>query len=221
VSKEKTILLELQYLPPVHYFAKLFTYDRVLLEAQENYTKGSYRNRCHIAGVNGLQALSVPLRKGKNNNTNIRQVHIAYDEAWAGRHWKSICSAYGNSPYFKFYKDELKHFFLNKRYEYLWDFSFELLHYFIRTIGIHIKVELTADFHRKVPAGIDDWRGKINPKKPISDPTFSPKYYPQVFEDRHGFMPNLSVVDLLLCNGRGARSVLRQSIVGFELPKRT
>lgn len=216
LRKERTILLELQYMPPVHYFTKLFSYDRVLLEAQENYSKGSYRNRCHIMGVNGVQILSIPLRKGKNSQTRIRDVHIAYDEPWNGRHWKSIESAYGNSPYFKFYKDDLKRFFVNKRYEYMWDFNFDLLLYFIKTIGIHINVEMTAEYHRKAPSGVDDWRGKINPKTPIDDPTFKPHYYSQVFEDRHGFVPNLSILDALLCNGRAARSVIRQSVVEEE-----
>ena len=198
-------------MPPVQYFTKLFAYDCLLLEAQENYTKGSYRNRCHIAAVNGIQALSIPLRKGKHHHKRIRDVHIAYDEPWAGRHWKSILSAYGNSPYFKFYKEELKNFFINKRYEYLWDFNYELLLYFIDTIGIHIKIEMTAEYYRQPPAYIDDWRGKINPKKPADDPAFHPQYYPQVFEDRHGFQPNLSILDVLMCNGRATRSVIRQS----------
>ena len=205
--------MELQYMPPIHYFAKLFSYDTLLLEAQENYSKGSYRNRCHILGVNGVQALSIPLRKGKNNNTRIKDVHIAYDEPWCGRHWKSIVSAYGNSPYFKFYKDDLKRYFVNKRYEYVWDFNFDLLLYFIQTVGIQINIKMTSDFYHKAPSGVDDWRGKINPKTPVHDPAFRPHYYPQVFEDRHGFVPDLSILDLLLCNGRAARSVIRQCIV--------
>lgn len=204
-------MLELQYLPPVHYFAKLLNYDKVLLEAQENYSKGSYRNRCHISGVNGVQALSIPLKKGKNSHANIRTVHIAYDEPWSSRHWKSICSAYGNSPYFKFYKDEMKQFYVNKRYEYLWDFNFELFRYFTKHMEIDIKVELTASYQRKPQDGVDDWRGLINPKTAIDDPTFKPRYYSQVFEDRHGFIPNLSAIDLLLCNGRAATTILKQS----------
>ena len=213
MREEKTILLELQYMPPVHYFVKLFAYDKLLLEAQENYSKGSYRNRCHIAGVNGIQALSIPLRKGKNNNTLIRNVHIAYDDPWRSRHWKSILSAYGNSPYFKFYKDELKRYYVNKSYEYIWDFNLDLLLYFINKIGIEIKVEMTANYQHKPSIGIDDWRGIINPKTPIDDPSFRPYYYPQVFEDRLGFVPNLSILDVLLCNGRAAKSILRQSLV--------
>ncbi len=216
MTNKSTILLELQYMPPVQYFAKLMMHDRLLLEAQENYVKTSYRNRCHIATVNGIQRLSIPLRKGKNSQASIRDVHIAYDEPWAARHWKSIKSAYGNSPYFKYYIDDLKPFFMYKRYEYAWDFNFDLLLYFIHTIGIDIEVELTHSFVRQPEKGILDFRGKINPKAPADDPTFKAQHYSQVFEDRLGFLPNLSILDLLLCCGRAAKGILQQCIAEPE-----
>ena len=205
-------MIDLQYMPPVHYFAKLFSHPVVYIEAHENYAKGSYRNRCHIASVNGLQRLSIPLRKGKNRQMGIRNVHISYDEPWKGRHWNAIKSAYGNSPYFKFYVDDLRPFFTHKRYEYLWDFNFDMLLYFIHAFRLYTEVRLTTSYEREPGGGIIDLRGKINPKQEWDDPGFHPAHYPQVFEDRHGFLPNLSCVDLLLCVGRGSRSVIRRSV---------
>jgi len=191
-------------------------FDTVLIEGQENYVKTSYRNRCHIATVNGVQRLSIPLRRGKNNQTSIRDVHIAYDEPWAAIHWKSIVSAYSNSPYFKFYKDDLKPYFLHKRYEYVWDFNFDLLLYFVHTIGIDTRIDVTHSYFRTPPPGVLDFRGMISPKNEDADPTFRPQHYSQVFEDRLGFQPNLSILDLLLCCGRATKGILKQCIVEME-----
>ena len=199
-------------MPPVHYFAKLQAASVVYLEAQENYVKGSYRNRCHIGAVNGVQRLSIPLMKGKNNQMSIRDVHIAYYEPWKGRHWNAIKSAYGNSPYFKFYQDDLRPFFIHKSYEYIWDFNFDLLLYFIHIMGVHTEVRLTDTFERNPPKDIIDLRNKIHPKKEFDDPEFVPLHYPQVFEDRHGFQPNLSIIDLLLCCGRSSKGILRRCV---------
>ncbi len=95
----------------------------------------------------------------------------------------------------------------------MWDFNFDLLMYFVKTLDININIELTQNYDRKPPKEIDDFRGKIHPKSEFHDPQFNPQYYAQVFEDRLGFLPNLSILDLLLCCGRASKSVLQQCIV--------
>ncbi len=207
----KHILLELQYLPPVQYFSRLASYPVVYLEQHEHYAKGSYRNRCHIAGVNGVQRLSIPLRKGKNQQQSIREVQISYDEHWPSHHWHAIRSAYGNSPYFVHYADALEPV-LKKKKEFLWDLNLELLQLMMKLIGLKTELRLTESYQAE-PDGILDFREKIHPKRPAPDPSFRPVSYPQVFEDRHGFLPNLSVLDLLFCAGPASGNVLKNSEV--------
>ncbi|NJK84178.1 MAG: WbqC family protein [Saprospiraceae bacterium] len=115
--QEETILLELHYLPCVHYFTKICQYPKVCLEQHENYLKRSYRNRCHLAAANGILRLSIPLEKGKNQQMPIRSVKIAYDEPWQKQHLKSIHTAYGNAPFFNDYMDELAYFY-HQHYDY-------------------------------------------------------------------------------------------------------
>ncbi len=205
------ILLELQYLPPVQYFSKLASFPVVYLEQHEHYAKGSYRNRCHIAAVNGVQRLSIPLRKGKNQQQSIREVQISYDEHWPSNHWHAIRSAYGNSPYFVHYADALEPVFKQKK-EFLWDLNLELLQLMMKLTGLKTELRLTESY-QPAPEGMLDFREKIHPKRPAQDPAFKPAAYPQVFEDRHGFLPNLSVLDLLFCAGPASGNVLRNSQV--------
>ena len=181
-----SIILELQYLPSISFFTKLQEYDCVLLEAHENYSKGSYRNRCHIAAVNGLQRLSVPLKKGKNRQQNIREVQIAYDEAWQAQHWTAIQSAYGNAPFFEFYSEELQPFFRTK-YQFLWDLNLALLNKLIALVGIGVQLENTSAYfsadHYSKNSTVADYRNCIHPKKSglRNDPSFKPVVYGQVF----------------------------------------
>ena len=177
--EHKAVLLEAQYLPNVQYFSKLVQIPSLVLEAHENYQKGSYRNRCHIAGANGLMRLSIPLRKGKNEQLSIQKTEISYDEPWTSQHWHSIRSAYGNAPYFP----------------------------------LPVEISLSEDFAKAVPDDTLDLRGHIHPKshRQRVDRNFQPVPYPQLFEERHGFLPNLSILDLLFCAGPQAILHLEES----------
>jgi hypothetical protein len=211
VSKfDQAVLLDLQYLPGVWYFAKLANHPVALLEQHEHYHKGSYRNRCHIASVNGIQRLTVPLCKGKNQQLPIREVRIAYHEPWQAQHWQAIQSAYGRSPFFEFYADEFSSLF-RKKYEWLWDWNYDLLILLVKFIGLKTDLRLTGAYETE-PAGIIDLRDKIHPKRTVPDPDFQPVHYGQVFEDRLGFLGNLSAIDLVFCAGPSAIKILKSSI---------
>lgn len=210
------ILLELQYLPPVQYFTKWIKYEQVWIEQHENYLKGSYRNRCHIAGVNGPLRLSIPLLKGKNEQQNIREARIAYHEPWQSQHWQSITSAYGNAPFFPFYGEEIAPFF-QKKYEFLFDLNRELMQCLLRLIGLPEELNFTQTFEKKPDAGILDFRNGIFPKKhrQKKDEAFQPVHYSQVFQEKNGFLPNLSILDLLFCTGPQALLILEQSVIDY------
>ncbi|MEZ4949950.1 MAG: WbqC family protein [Saprospiraceae bacterium] len=108
---DKRALIELHYLPNIQYMSKWYLYDEIILEGSENYSKGGFRNRCMIATSLGAKRLSIPLQKGKNNQTSIKEVKIAYDQDWQTQHWRSIKTAYNSAPYFEFYADQLMTFF--------------------------------------------------------------------------------------------------------------
>lgn len=218
MKKPDIILFELQYLPPIQYFSKLVSFKRTLIEQHENYLKGTYRNRCHIVGANGIQRLSIPLQKGKNRQQSIREVRISDHENWQSQHWNSIRSAYGKSPYFEFYVDEFEPFF-RKKYEFLFDWNWDLLNCIIDCLSIDCALKLTEQYlsseDLKEEMNIFDFRNGISPKKhrQKEDPHFKQTKYAQVFEEKHGFIPNLSILDLLFCAGPESVRILEESCI--------
>jgi len=180
------------------------------LEACEHFQKGSYRNRCHIAGPNGVQRLSIPLFKGKHQQTPIREVRIAYDVAWQRLHWRSILTAYGNAPYFEHYVDGLAPFY-EKNTHFLFDFNLSLLEFVLGKINFSGTLQFTTEYAVPGSAGIEDYRNLISPKQITEAAWFQPSPYPQVFLERSGFIPDLSVLDLLFCYGKQSGKILEAS----------
>jgi hypothetical protein len=211
--EQKAILLELQYLPPIQYFAKFFQYSTIFLEQHENYSKRSYRNRCHIAMADGIRRLSIPLKKGKNEQQSIRKVQIVYEENWQKIHWSSIVSAYNNAPFFEHYEFLFQPFY-TKQFEFLFDFNFELLKTVLQILDLTEPPKLTDSFQKETFEGLKDFRNQINPQRFVDteDPDFSPLKYSQVFEEKNGFIPNLSILDLIFCTGPQASYYLENSI---------
>lgn len=201
-------LLPLLYFPPVAWLALLWRSEQVTLEACENYQKGSLRNRCYVAGPNGVQRLSIPLETGKHQQKPVREVRIAYDEPWQRQHWRSICTAYGNAPFFEHYADELQPFF-EKRFPFLFDFNLEILYFLLRKFGWSSPLSLSVQYMlpSQLPEGID-FRPAFSGDAGDVPPWFQPVRYPQVFTERHGFLANLSALDLLFCCGKQTSDVL-------------
>lgn len=200
-EQKRPVLLTLGYLPPVSWFVTLAKHETVVLEQHEHYVKGSYRNRCSIAAVNGIQRLTIPLRKGKNQQQPIREVRIAYDEPWQLQHWRAICSAYGNSPFFEHYAGLFKPIFENKNYEFLWDWNSDLLLLSMNILKIK-KPLLLTEVYEPQPIERLDLRAAFGEKPATQNVGYQPIKYPQVFEDRLGFLENLSILDLIFCAGR-------------------
>jgi len=206
LSVNNSVILSSFYLPPVEYFARILNAGAFKVELHENYIKQTYRNRCHIYTANGLLALSIPIHKTNGNHTLISDIKISYLDNWQANHWRAIESAYNKSPFFLYYSDDLKKFY-STTWKYLWEFNTALTEYLLKRLKIGNSISFTEDF---VPALNlnDDPRYNIHPKEESKNVVF-PKYY-QVFETKHGFIPNLSIIDLLFNEGPESLSYLKQ-----------
>ena len=191
------------YLPPVSYFAVLLHAENVWLEACENYVKQSYRNRCRIATANGVETLSIPVESNSGQKNPIRDVRISTHGNWQLTHWRAITSAYMNSPFFEYYQDDFRPFYENK-WTFLWDYNHELLTLILQLLNENPKIILWEIYQDKSNE-INDLREIIHPKK---DPVFLSKSYYQVFENKFGFLPDLSIIDLLFNMGNEAVMML-------------
>ncbi len=211
-----TVILSSAYLAPVQYFTKLFNYEEVWIEWSEHFLKQSYRNRCTILTANGIQNLSVPVAEGSNSKRIMRDVIISYDHPWQKLHWKALLSAYNNAPFFEYYADSLSPFYHGKKWKFLTDYSLEIQQVVLEELNVACQINVTEAFcaTTDLPAGTADFRYSIHPKadKLIGDENFTPVIYMQVFQEKFGFTPNLSIIDLLFNEGPMATDVLRRSI---------
>ncbi len=205
------ILLSTAYFAPVHFYALCLQHEPVYIEQYENFPKQTYRNRCVISGGNGPISLVVPVVKGRGPKVLIKDLQISYDTEWQRNHWQTIVSAYNSSPYFEYYQDDLLPFFQNKT-QYLLDYNLKIHETICDALDIENKVKLTSDFEA-VPENTFNLREGISPKvKKNPDSEFQPKTYTQVFSDKFGFLPDLSILDLLFNEGPNAYTLLVQSI---------
>ena len=201
-----TALLQTTYFGPIQWYQKLYRYDQTLIEQYDSYQKQTYRNRCVIATANGLQALTVPVEHDtlniKNEILKVKDLRISDHNNWRRIHWNALQSAYNESPFFDYYADDIRLFF-EKKYEFLVDFNEAIRQTVCNLLDIHPQVSYTTDFNRQ-PSDIDDYREVINAKHPQPDEDFQPRRYWQVFEGKHGFQANLSILDLLFNMGNEA-----------------
>jgi hypothetical protein len=198
------VLLATAYHPPAGYMAEAVRSDGIVVEAFETYTKQTCRNHCIIFGPNGRQTLSIPVIKVNGNHTLTRDVLISGHQPWQKIHWRSIETAYNNSPFFLYYQDDFARFY-EKKFRFLLDLNTEILTILLRMLKSPRPVTHTAEFEKN-PAGIMDLR-KVQGIKhhgPLPDHP----HYTQVFESRHGFIPGLSILDVIFNLGPEARGYL-------------
>lgn len=190
------VLLSTSYLPPVDYFSLISGADEVLIEANENYLKQSYRSRCYILSSHGPQLLSVPVLEGSRHKIPINQARIDYSKKWQQVHLRALVSSYRCSPYFDFYYETIERI-ISADHELLWDLNMKLFEALLKMMKLNTRIRLTDDFEPSQGEPYD-YRYRFDPAKHI---LAVHKEYIQVFNTPAGFIPNLCILDLIFNQG--------------------
>lgn len=197
---------ELFYLPSLEYFSAILGHEEIQLDATENYQKQTYRNRTKILLANKIETLSVPVLGG-NKKIAYKEIKIDYSQKWKNVHLRGIISAYGKAPFFEYFYPYLDKVY-QKNLTHLFELNFELLTVCLRLLQLNVRLTVCSNMTQNVLK--EDIRGVLDTRQDFSERRF---YHPQPYAQLFGldFAPNLSVVDLLFCEGTGARNILRAS----------
>lgn len=198
------LLLPALYLPPVSYFHVIHKHDMpVMIEKFENFPKQTYRTRTSIGTANGPLDLMLPIVHSKQERRKMHETRLSYEFDWQRLHWLSLQTAYRSSAYFEYYEHDFAHFY-EKKHEFLLDFNVEQLALILKCLKISRDISYTEAF--TAMAEENEYRLLIHPKR--ESLYTDPKPYYQVFEERTGFVPELSIVDLLFNQGPQSKHYL-------------
>jgi hypothetical protein len=205
-----TVLTESQYFPPVTLIKKAIDFSDIKFDLYDDHRKMSFRNRCVLAGGGGRVNLSVPLLEGRNQRRPLKEVRIDNKTGWQGQHWKTMTSCYNRSPWFEFYKYELEELY-GQPADLLADWNRLCWDWLMGKLDAGINTSYTLGYRAGYDAGeYLDWRNKLMPRSVDREFPEAVRYR-QVFEDRIGFIPHLSILDLLFCEGRRTVEILKSS----------
>jgi len=206
LAKKYNIINSL-YLGPLEIWKHLSRGDVIFLECHENYQKKSFRNKCEIVCSAGVELLSIPLKKGKHGGIPITEVEVAYHEPWIAQHDKKIKDAYIKSPYYDFYIHDLREIW-NQEFTFLYDLNEAILKWTLHTLQLDIPIIKTEAYHKT----LDDTYRDLRPMSQLqkNDNSHSYPTYPQVYEYKIGFKPNLSILDLIMNQGPESIVYLKQ-----------
>ena len=193
--------LYLPYLPNLWWFSNFLKHETVIIEREEKFVKSSFRNRCIISGANGIQILSIPVIGGRDHQQFYKEVEISNHYYWHNKHWKSILSAYGSTPYFGYYADRLEPLYKKTQLS-LFEFNHELLKTLLLLLKVNKEFTFTSVYDKN-PADTLDLRSV----KSTEEQLHTQRYY-QVFENKNGFIANLSIIDLLFHLGPKSKDYL-------------
>lgn len=198
------MLVQPSFFAPIIQYVLIADQEEIIFEKQDNFQKQTYRNRCYIYGANGRQLLSVPIQHSKlNQRQKTKDIKIDHTFAWKKNFKKSLESSYRSSPYFEFYEDEIMQIF-EKPHSFLLDLNIHSYELINDCLQLDQKFSFTNDYVA-TDEKTDDYRFLANAKKM---PSYDLSAYTQVFDDKHGFIGNLSILDLLFNEGTNAPDYL-------------
>ena len=197
------IVIHPTYFSNIAHFSAIVKAKHVVFEMDDNFLKQTYRNRTYIYGANGKLGLNIPVIHSQKNRQKYRDVKIFNDDNWQSLHWKSLLSAYRTSPFFEYYEDELQHLF-TKKTDFLLDFNMHCFDVICECLQLDLNTSKTETYQKTFDDKID-FRHLVYAKK---EPLYNFKNYIQVFNNKHGFIENLSILDLLFNEGPNALNYL-------------
>jgi hypothetical protein len=200
------ILIHPTYFPSISHFAAMVQSENITFEVEDNFQKQTNRNRTYIYSPNGIQLLNIPVKHSKESHQKTKDIKIETDFDWQKQHFKSLEAGYRSSPFFEFFEDDIRPIF-EKKYTFLLDLNFEVFAILSKCFRMKLEYSTTTEyFHEVDTAIITDFRALVNGKKDLS--VF--ESYTQVFDDKYGFINNLSVIDLLFNEGKYAMDYLKK-----------
>ena len=197
-------LLHPTYFPSISHFVAMAQTDNIVLEMWDNFQKQTNRNRTYIYSPNGIQLLNIPVKHSKESHQKTKDVRLETAFDWQKQHFKSLEAAYRTSPFFEYFEDAIQPIF-TKKHTFLMDLNLETIAIVTKCLGMKLEFTKTTEYFHEVHDFVD-FRKLANGKKDTS--TFEP--YTQVFGDKHGFLNNLSILDLLFNEGRFALNYLKE-----------
>ena len=198
------IIVHPSYFPSISHFVAIVEADIVTFEVEDNFQKQTNRNRMYIYSPNGIQLLNVPVKHNKERHQRIKEVKIENDFDWQKQHFKSLEAAYRTSPFFEYFEDDILPIF-QKKHNYLMDLNMETMAIVSKCLRLEFDYDETTEYFHVVTDKVDH-RYLINGKKDTS--VF--ETYTQVFVDKHGYINNLSILDLLFNEGRYTLEYLKK-----------
>lgn len=201
-------LLHPTYFPSVSHWVALVKADSIVFEVNDSYQKQTYRNRANILSANGLLSLTVPVIYSQKNRQLYRDIKIFNESKWQSLHWKSLLSAYRTSPFFEYYEDDLASLFYSEQ-SFLMDFNFKCFETLMECMQLNIPYSQTKTFEKE-PLNTNDYRFLVNARK---EKEYAFNNYTQVFNNKHGFLSNLSILDLLFNEGPNTLSYLEAQTI--------
>lgn len=196
------LVIDCQLFPGILYMKSLIYYRYIKIEKYDNFKKMSFRNRYIIPGANGMQNLTVPVAGGREQKALMKDTRIDNSANWQRNHWRSLVSAYNKAPFFEFYAEDVKRLLFSKEEE-LFSFNINIIEWLCKTLKISATIEFTESYLDEYKEDAD-YRNYILPKNFQENTKNAVPHYSQVFEDRLGFQPNVSILDLLFCEGPNA-----------------
>ena len=199
------LLIHPSYFPSISHFVAMAQADSVTFEIEDNFQKQTNRNRTYIYSPNGIQLLNIPVKHSKEIHQKTKEIKIENDFNWQKQHFKSLEAAYRTSPFFEFFEDEILPIF-EKKQHFLMDLNFETMEFVTKCLRMKMDYKTTLEYFHEVDTNtIQDFRTLVDGKKDKSQ--F--ESYTQVFDDKHGFLNNMSVLDLLFNEGKYALDYLK------------
>lgn len=207
-DKAQAILIELQYLPNIAYFAAITQFNEVTLEAHEHFEKQTFRNRTNFLSSQQVETLTVPLI-GANKKINSKAILIDNSQLWTNKHWRTLKTCYGKAPYFEFFADEFYEVYA-RIHETLWELNLSFLTKCLRMMQIKLNITESDSYKKDVNENVIDCRSLINPKKAqFLKKVYRIAEYNQSFGNT--FEANLSVVDLIMNEGPNSFNIIKKS----------